>query len=394
MPPTEKISDRIARIERENRDLKSAIARIESTVERSAKPRKTEGWAKIIATTADANVFDAVMVDIFDKTTAATPTARSATANIEAVTVNGSDSLSVDDIVKVSLEKGIWTVIPSGGDIEPVIACHSDSLGYSYRGLSSSNLLLYSGGVDRYGTAQTVDFLMRSNNHSVIGPSGVSSRYAIKSPGVFAYSIPWAIRINDPPPEQTTVGLLTHGVEFSYDGSGHVDGIRNAPAADGNYNPFATLYTYPTVEISAFLYDAQRTAVSSGVGIIFAAENACGGFDTQIRSGGIDSNFDTYGGLWEDYLDSGALGRTWHGCISGAFAISQESLDNLQGGGASVGVEFSRGAINGGDSDFNWQFAVGGFVIYSPRNPLFYNGLSIPEIGTIPPGGGVNPTTG
>ena len=280
------------------------------------------------------------------------------------------------------------------GATEPVIACHSDYLGYSYRGLSSSNLLLYSGGVDRYGTAQTVNFLTRSNDHSVIGPSGVSSRYAIKSPGVFAYSIPWAIRINDPPPEQTTVGLLTLGVEFSYDGSGHVDGIRNAPAAEGNYNPFATLYTYPTVEISAFLYDAQRTTVSSGVGIIFAAEKACGGFDTQIRSGGTDSNFDTYEGLWEDYLDGGALGRTWHGCISGAFAISQESLDNLQGGGASVGVEFSRGAINGGDSDFNWQFAVGGFVIYSPSNPLFYNELSIPEIGTIPSGGGVNPTTG
>ncbi len=110
MPPTEKISDRIARIERENRDLKSAIARIESPVERSAKPRKTEGWAQIKATTADANVFDAVMVDIFDKTTAATPTARSASANIEVVTVN-SATVAVNDIVKVSLERGVWTVV-------------------------------------------------------------------------------------------------------------------------------------------------------------------------------------------------------------------------------------------------------------------------------------------
>jgi hypothetical protein len=225
-------------------------------------------------------------------------------------------------------------------------------------------------------------FLNESNNREVIGPSGTAGRWSLKKAGVYAYSISWSIIIDDPPPADESIGLLSQQVEFSYDVDGHVDGIRNGLSSGGNSNPFAVLYNYPAIDIYAFLYDAARSNPNLAYGRLFGADRGAGGWDTQIRGYGTDSNGDSYGSLWGYYLDSGQLQRMSHGCITGAIAITQENIDNLQGG-AAIGVDFNLNAT--GSSAFKWQYAFGGYVVYSPT----IGDMSTNLIDTIFPNTGV-----
>lgn len=275
-----------------------------------------------------------------------------------------------------------------GGGISPVIGRHLDCQRKQFRGVAEDP---YSGSGQTQPCAFTgqlgsnvQDFINESNDRNIIGPSGTGSRWAIKKAGVYAYSIPWAIRIKSPGAEVASVGpLLTDAVEFSYDGSGHVDGIRNATAASGNQNPKAFLYRYPSINIFAFLYDSSRATRSIEAGFVFGSDKGGGGFNTVFEGVGTDSNGDAYGPLWEYYLGDDDWNVISNGCISGAFSISQDAIDNLSGG-ASMAIDFKWGDLS---STAEWEYAFGGFVIYSP----LIGDMASNYVGTIFPNSGVQP---
>lgn len=205
-----------------------------------------------------------------------------------------------------------------------------------------------------------------------------------KKAGVYAYSFPWSIIIHEPGQETASVGpLLTENVEFSYDGSGHVDGIRNDVAANGTENPFAKLYRYPKINIYAFLFDGARATPSIESGYVFGSDAGGGGFNTVFEGGGTDSNGDTYGQLWEYYLGDN-YNTISNGCISGAFSISQEAIDNLSGG-ASIGLDFKADVSSSNTAV--WEFSFGGFVIYSP----LLGDMALDDVGIIYRDSGVQP---
>jgi hypothetical protein len=304
--------------------------------------------------------------------------------NLSEVAIGG------DAYIKATRTKtGDYIAEAGGGETEPVIGRHLDCQRKQFRGVArdpyrtsgDTNACAFNGQVG----SNVQDFINQSNNRTIIGPSGTGSRWAIKTAGVYAYSIPWSIRIRKPTSEIASVGpLLTGNVEFSYDGSGHVDGIRNAPAAEGTENPTAMLYQYPTISIFAFIYDSSRTTPSIEAGYVFGSDAGGGGFNTTMEGGGTDSNGDTYGPLWEYYLGDDNYNVISNGCISGAFSISQSAIDNLSGG-ASLAIDFNyRSSLN---STAEWEYSFGGFVIYSP----LLGDMSGDYVGTIFPDSGVQP---
>lgn len=305
-------------------------------------------------------------------------------------TVYSFSAYAADSIFQAKQVGGkIFADASGGGKTEPVIGRHLDCQRKQFRGVARDP---YSGSGDTNACAfsgqvgsNVQNFINQSNNRTIIGPSGTGSRWAIKTAGVYAYSIPWSIRIRKPNSEIASVGpLLTGNVEFSYDGSGHVDGIRNAPAAEGTENPFAKLYRYPTISIFAFIYDSSRTTPSIEAGYVFGSDAGGGGFNTTIEGGGTDSNGDPYGPLWEYYLGDDNYNVISNGCISGAFSISQSAIDNLSGG-ASLAIDFNYSSSL--SSTAEWEYSFGGFVIYSP----LLGDMARDYVGTIFPDSGVQP---
>lgn len=287
-------------------------------------------------------------------------------------------------------DKNAVVQLSQGGSAgtEPVIGRHLDCQREQFRGVArrpyGSGPEINPCAFDGQPGSNVVSIINQSNDRTIIGPSGVNSKWSIKKAGVYAYSFPWSIIIHQPDSEVASVGpLLTENVEFSYDGSGHVDGIRNNVAAEGTDNPTAKLYRYPKIDIYAFLFDGARAVPSIESGYIFGSDAGGGGFNTVIEGGGTDSNSDTYGPLWEYYLADN-YNVISNGCISGAFSISQDAIDNLSGG-ASIGLDFKADTTPSNTAV--WEFSFGGFVIYSP----LLGDMAGDDVGTIYRDSGVQP---
>ncbi len=304
--------------------------------------------------------------------------------------LNLSDSaISGSIFIKATRTKtGEYIAEAGGGETEPVIGRHLDCQREQFRGVArrpyGSGPEINPCAFDGQSGSNVVSVINQSNDRTVIGPSGTGSRWSIKKAGAYAYSFPWSIIIHQPNSEVASVGpLLTENVEFSYDGSGHVDGIRNDVAAEGTENPTAKLYRYPKIDIYAFIFDGARAVPSIESGYVFGSDAGGGGFNTVIEGGGTDSNGDTYGQLWEYYITDN-YNVISNGCISGAFSISQEAIDNLSGG-ASIGLDFKADVTPSNTAV--WEYSFGGFVIHSP----LLGDMAGDDVGTIYRDSGVQP---